>query len=81
MPRAQAAEPSPGSIEVTADVVVSRSNDEDCPVGKKGVIAVRRGKPVPYLVFKVCGHRHVYTPAKLLSTPVVDVKMRLDSNG
>jgi len=31
-------------------------------VGRLGTVEVRNGLPFDFVVFDVCGHRHVYTP-------------------
>ncbi len=52
------------ALVVTAAVEVERSNDRDCPVGKRGELVLRAGEPFPYVIIDLCGHREVYSPPK-----------------
>lgn len=47
---------------VQLKVQVTGSTDPRCAVGRLGTVDVRDGRPFDFVVFNVCGHRHVYAP-------------------
>jgi len=60
----------PLSAFVRVRVQVASSTDPRCAVGRLGTVEVRDGLPFDFVVFDVCGHRHVYAPqAKSVESP------------